>query len=209
MADKGYAFGHALLAAVADRPPNFADDFETTEKGWYLEHPSGQLEYEGGEIVLTSVPGDYCTTALSSWHPTYADFVLQIDIRFVSGGEGSDFQINVRRRDGAGYILHGMLGHSVSIFREIRGGECSQIPTTAVWQSDMRPAWETVRYQLVAQGPTLAVFADERLVFFAVDPEYAQYPASGEVQLSTCVGSATAAEVHYDNLKIWDISDLP
>ena len=62
------------------------------------------------------------------------------------------------------------------------------------------------RVQIIAKGSRIAISANGEPIALVVDPQPLQ---GGGVSLVVCNNSSTQAEGRFDNLKIWDISDLP
>jgi hypothetical protein len=91
-----------ILAAIADRPPDYVDDFSDPGSGWYVGTrtteetggwETGEAGYEDGEYFIVvdsgSAPGEggknaICMTGDWSWLPTFPDLVPEVDVRFVS-----------------------------------------------------------------------------------------------------------------------------
>jgi hypothetical protein len=72
----------------------------------------------------------------------------------------------------------------------------------------VRAGFEPNRLQILAVGPRIAVYVNGELALFATDPDYDERYKSGPFDLVVCNQSDTPLEARWDNLKIWDISDL-
>ncbi|RLC84092.1 MAG: hypothetical protein DRJ03_15250 [Chloroflexi bacterium] len=88
-ADQARAFAEPILAAIADRAPDYEDDFSTTDKGWGLD----QFEITNGVARATLVDGN--TAGLGPPWSVAKDFVLSFDSRQVSGSYGSGQTVNL------------------------------------------------------------------------------------------------------------------
>jgi len=214
-ADQARAFAEPILAAIADRSPDYADDFSDPGSGWPI-WPIGLTTtedawgYEDGAYFVSLTPlyrdpdGD-CSTSLRSDHaPQFSDFVLEVDAQFVSDGWGrwhvgfrqsesgtsaylmdifpnGDFQLHKSVNDDATTLAQ---GQDVSIFEEGLG--------------------TTNRLRIIAQGPWIAVYVNGELLCFAYDESLSR----GMITLGVSNFADTPLRVHFDNLKMWDISDL-
>ena len=72
-------FAGPILAAIADLPPTFQDDFSAGSAGWQSEDWCGNnIAYVQGELVITEC---------RAWRPNinYDDFVIKFDVRFLPG----------------------------------------------------------------------------------------------------------------------------
>jgi hypothetical protein len=72
------------------------------------------------------------------------------------------------------------------------------------------PAFEeglgaTNRLTIIAQGPRIAVYVNGELLCFAYDESL----SGGWIVLGVFNRGDTPLRVHFDNLKVWDITDLP
>ena len=66
---------------------------------------------------------------------------------------------------------------------------------------------ETNHLQIIAQGPQIAVYVNGEPSWFVYDESL----STGRINLRVYKGmtdSDTPLRVHFDNLKVWDISDL-
>jgi len=75
LAEEARAFAEPILAAIADRPPDYKDDFSDPGSGWSLRQSTeGEARYEDGEYVAVAAP-DYWSGGDSSLLPEFSDFV--------------------------------------------------------------------------------------------------------------------------------------
>jgi hypothetical protein len=63
--------------------------------------------------------------------------------------------------------------------------------------------YETNHLQIVVKGSQIAVFVNGKAGGFATDPL-----DGGRIAFSVCNFADTSLEARWDNLKIWDITDL-
>jgi hypothetical protein len=170
----------------------------------------GQVGYKDGKyFVLSTNP----SSAYGDWGgPWFADFVLKVDVRHVSGEGAEDGWFLVLRdwrRPNPGphgfYALEGRANSGVlHLWKHVDDDE----PTPNLF-GYLRPrinaGYSTNHMLVVLKGPWIAVYVNSRPVGLAYDELFRQ----GTVGLAAGTQSDTSMEVHYDNLKIWDISGLP
>ena len=67
---------------------------------------------------------------------------------------------------------------------------------------------ETNSLRIVAVGSQIALYVSRAPALCTDDPGYTECFKTGRIKLLVCHKGVTPLRVHYDNLKIWDISDL-
>lgn len=199
------AFAGPILAAIEDRPPDFEDDFSNPGSGWQIgtralqeaNQESGEQGYAGGEYFVETAAA-HCNSGGSIALPKVRDLVLEVDGRLMAVQDG-DWQVHVRNEYAISIELGGMVilggneqGEAVSLFKYqgpfIRGGV----------QAD--------HLQIIARGPQLAVFVNGQLAGYLEDPQRAR---EGDISFAVCSPGDAPLRAQWDDLKIWDISDLP
>jgi len=211
VADQVRAFAEPILAAIADRPPDYKDDFSDPGSGWSLRRSTeGEAGYEDGEYVAVAAPG-YASGGDSSLLPELSDVVLEIDVRFVSGDDGN-WAVGLRRRWENQTVGYGVMvrpsRQEVEINR--RGvGEKWWTTLTSVRKPFIKPGYETNHLQIIAKGPQIAVAVNGEWATLVADPGYTTQLEKGRIRLDAGNEDGGAPlRVHFDNLKIWIISDL-
>ncbi|RMD60916.1 hypothetical protein D6833_08940, partial [Candidatus Parcubacteria bacterium] len=132
MADQARAFAEPILQAIADRPPDFEDDFSNPGSGWDIGErgPSeddweyGETGYTDGEYFIAANPG-YCREARPHLWPEFSDLVLEIDGRFTSG-DADVWQVHLRHKDtnpATGYIVSVNIAGELTVSRYDERGE--------------------------------------------------------------------------------------
>jgi hypothetical protein len=221
-ADQARALAEPILDAIADRPPDYQDDFSNPGSGWgqgAIVDPSGWEEgrvgYADGEYYVRAAQAKRrpqstapvtCASAVNPPAPAFRDMVLEVDGRFMQIQEG-DWQLTIDR--------HPELERNLSMrFRAERGAWMvsvadGQETDLAEWQGfPIRGGLESNRLQIVVVGPQVALYANGEPALFGVDPYFAESYATGQSGLSVCNFADTPLEARWDNLRIWDISDL-
>jgi hypothetical protein len=211
MANQVRAFAEPILATIADRPPDYRDDFSDPGSGWSLRQSTeGEAGYEDGEYVAVAAPS-YISGGESSLLPEFSDFVLEVDGRFVSGDDGH-WGVGLRRVSGFGTAV----GYSVMVRPSGRveivrrgAGEKWWTSLTSVRETFIKPGYETNHLQIIAKGPQIAVAVNGEWATLVTDPYYTTQLEKGTIRLDANNEDGGAPlRVQWDNLRIWDISDL-
>ena len=212
VAEQVRAIAEPILAAIADRPPDYKDDFSDPGSGWSLRQSTeGEAGYEDGEYVAVAAPG-YVSGGESSLLPEFSDFVLEIDGRFVSG-DGGHWGVPLRRweKQSAVPLGYGVLvTFSGEVWIVRRGvGEEKWTNLTSVREPFIKPGYETNHLQIIVKGAQIAVAVNGEWATLVTDPYYTTQMEKGRIRLDADNdGGGTPLRVQWDNLKIWDISDL-
>jgi serine/threonine protein kinase len=203
--DKAQAFAGPTLTAIGDRPPDYEDGFGDPGSGWTLLKTSDvETGYQDGEYIVIASP-DYSTYADSTVLPAFTDFALEVDGRFAAGEVGywgaswqwGDDQVT-------GVLIPFLPGPVQMVHCE--GADCS--PLGDVRNPALNPAGETNHLQVIVKGPEIAIALNGEWQILATDLYYTT--DEGRRMRFEVLNSGTAPlEVLWDNLKIWDITDLP
>jgi serine/threonine-protein kinase len=199
--DKALAFAEPILAAIADRLPDYADDFGDPESGWTLVKTTDiEAGYQDGKYAITVEP-DYSTSSDAASLPTFADFVVEIDGEFASGDSGywgvswywSENQITG--------VLIPFSGPVQMVHCE---EECSSLGE--IREPSLNPDYEANHLQIVVKGSEIAIALNGEWQVLATDLYYTG--AEGrQIRLEIQNLGDDPLEVRWDNVKIWDISD--
>jgi len=207
-ADYARAFAEPILAAIANRPPDYEDDFSNPGSGWYTHQDErGAIGYTDGKYFVRSTLVD---NAFGDWGgPVFSDFVLEVEAQFVSGEEGNWFIVLRDWREPnppqPGFYHIGRYLHEDSLFFSTHKGAQD---TNSFFQRVphiVKPDDKVTRVMAIFKGNQLAFYANGRPVGLVTDDTYSR----GAIGLAA--GTARddiPLEVHFDNLKVWDISDL-
>ena len=209
-AEQAHAFAAPILVAIADRAPDFEDDFGNQASGWYIgSSDECECGYEDGALSISvkhpTPPGTPTCESRSNRAPAFSDFALEVDVRAVSGVEGK-WAILIRDSPSRHHIVE--FEPTKDEFQWIR--VLDGVPTTLAQEmgvSAFNVGYETNHLQIIAQGPRIAVYANGEPVWFVYDESL----RVGEIALRAGifdVSTSAPFHVHFDNLRVWDISDL-
>lgn len=187
------------LDSIADKTPDYEDDFSNPASGWPTDQNSrGETGYKDGEYLISSNYDCY-----GSSPPTdrlFSDFVLEMDVRFINQVEGAAlviFRDNTPASYGANLSPSGWFNFHKNvngIHIELLG---TQVPELSF------QAWDTSKHlTLIARQDRMAFYVNGNFVIALSDTSSSQ----GAFNFGVC--SSTSLQASIDNLKIWDISDL-
>jgi len=206
------AFAEPILAAIAGREPTLSDDFSDPGSGWEIKTRHwGEIGYQDGEyFIIVNPPG--CNLVVAPV-PEVSDFVLEIDGRFVSGIDGGIFlqlyswYVDFR----SSYHPYPISGDYTVCVRPDGGLSIRRrVNTEGVYLCDIdgdaiKWGYETNHLQIIAKGPQIALYVNGEPLCLVYDETL----STGRIELRACCGhDDTPLRVHFDNFKIWDISDL-
>jgi len=217
-ADQARAFAEPILAAIADRPPDFEDDFSDPASGWPI-WPIGLTAagdawgYEDGAYFVSLTPsyrdpdGDCSTSLRSDRAPWSSDFVLEVDAQFVSGGWGR-WHVGFRQSESgtSSYLMDIFPNGDFQLHKSVNDDATTLVQGQDVSVSSFEEGLGTTnRLAIIAQGPWIAVYVNGELLCFAYDESLSR----GVIALGISNFADAPLRVHFDNFKVWDITDLP
>ncbi len=209
-----------ILTAIAERQPDFQDDFSDPASGWSAgtlqdEPHYGESGYIDGEYFVTAFSpvssGDTaCMQGRLLSEPQYSDFVLDVDARFVTGGTGS---LIVQFRDWFNELTNQYGKYSAGLdtgtMLFINRGDIGQTVDLAMAQGleGINPGLETNSLRVIAQGTQIALYINGSPALYIDDEGVSERFASGWFKFLVCNKGSAPLQVNFDNLKIWDLSD--
>jgi Tol biopolymer transport system component len=203
-------FADPILAAIAERGPDYADDFDDPESGW----PSGSTAggdkwgYQDGDyfISATYLPqGECCIDARTERVPWFSDFVLEVNAQVASGERGT-WGVVFRDSPGNGEepsAHYGVRLHSdgaLGLWKNV-GGDHTDLAEADVPAASFEEGGAN-RLTIVAQGPRIAVYLNGEPVWFVHD----ESSSRGMIALmAENMTPDTPLQVRFEGLKAWDI----
>jgi TolB protein len=206
-ADQARAFAEPILKAIADRRPDYQDDFSNPKSGWtiasYAEgERAGESGYKDGEYFLVANPASVQYPAVHSWlevpAPEVSDFVVEFEARIVSAGDGSiyaHFRVQEKNVYAATVATDGQLRLGTETI--------SSSKDLAVTRTDPIKAGQTNRIRIIAQGPQIALYLNGQPMLMTRQ----EFIDRGGIILGIWNGSRTPMQVNFDNFKVWHIAD--
>jgi len=183
-------FAQPILAALADRSPSFQDDFEAGSAGWEKDDCKGSMQYIDGELVITN-----CRVFRPN--TDWRDLALQIDMHFIKGtNSSSEWALHFRDVGNSGHVFSLYHNGNLAItFTKAHGDS-----TPLDFRNSSLSNDQTHQILLIAKGERLAFYLDGQPLYYAENDEYL---------FGRCVFFAESGAAAMDNLRIWDISNIP
>jgi hypothetical protein len=207
------ALAEPILDSIGDRPPDYQEDFSNPASGWPGgSTPAGdEWGYQDDAYVIATTnrpQGICCFGARPDPEPFFSDFVLELDAQFLAGEEGM-WSLTFRDLAGdetpAGHYAVGFWPDgSFRVWKNVDGTHIK------LKQADQPPfAFEDGfgphHLTVVAQGPEIAFYMNGEPLWYVRDESLSQ----GGIQLTVENAEPdTLLRARYDNLKIWNISDV-
>jgi hypothetical protein len=182
----------------------YQDDFSPGETGpWFLEGDDvGRALVDGGQLVIAiDQPNtiQYATLA----EMAFSDFVLEVDVRQVSGSPESSFGLLARMPDPAQFYRFEITGDGLFMVerRNADGGWTRYLadwtPSPAINQGLNVPN----RLKVVARGANLAFYANDILLHEVGDALF----TTGAIALDAGTFGAGGLQVAFDNLVVSEL----
>ncbi len=199
-------FAEPILKAIANRPPDFSDDFSKPSSGWALgplsdanKNPMGDRGYKDGEYFLESLPNQVMPARRNDL--IYSDFVAKVDVRFISGSASSLWAFEFRSDYRLYYGMDGRMGLAAGL----RGIKPSR--SLGSW-GPFRSGLETTQLLVIARGLSIYIYLNGEEAAFVRDEAFTDTRAAMDIWVASN-DPQKGARIHLDNFKIWDISNLP
>ncbi|GEM_PF-3561334 len=214
-AERARAFAEPILAAIADRPPVFEDDFSNPNSGWEIStfdegERAGEAGYLEGEYFIVAAPAssEYLNRHGYVHVPILqmSDFVLTKDVHFISQDsfdwESGFFYFHFRIGQDGHYGVNLTPNGSGGLDKYTAGEERPAI--LAEFTNAPVDAGSGNQLQVIAHGSQFAVFLNNQLLAFIEDRTLHR----GGFVLGIANSGNLPLRMQIDNVKIWDISDL-
>jgi hypothetical protein len=225
-------FAEPILKAIENQPPKFQDNFSDPNSNWIVGkqtmnlppegevtnpgmYQDGETGYLNGEYFTIAAPKT-CIGGFNSRVGVYQDFVAEFDVRFISGSEG-DWEFHFHSQSAPHsevYALNLIINTDYLEFQKSAVGASPE--TWGIGRTpggEMEGGLESNHIVLIVRGTEMAVYANGMPVLHILDTPYSEKSTTGEFSLVTChMGNDPAGEpveARWDNLKLWDISNLP
>jgi predicted Ser/Thr protein kinase len=208
-ADRARAFAEPIMAAIAGRPPDYADDFGDPNSGWPLIR-NQKLEAEYGEGEYAVVVKPFQNFAIGHGIlPRYRDVIFQADVRLASefsghwgvswnweeeGDRTSSFWVPATPTKNEASLVH------------CDGGNCFAFDTVS--RSLFDPMDQVNRVTILLKGPQIAIAVNGDWVHSSSDLDYTG-SQTRYFQLQMDSYFSTPVKAYWDNVKMWNITDVP
>ncbi len=208
-------FAEPILASIADRAPDFQEDFSEEGPIWFFEEvacPNNGCSLSDGALSMVAYPVDNKDGWASQPFPCcsgFKTFVMRVDVNTekLSGENAANIAYSDVRRDG---------GRSTVVFEynfELKSGRrwYSLIGPSGMYGVDTGQLSGSVppqiTFTLISMGSRFAVYLNDIPVTFG---EYSGGQHQPEFSLRAWAdGGGGPALVEYDNLMIWNLDNIP
>jgi polar amino acid transport system substrate-binding protein len=216
-AEQAEAFAEPILAAIADRPPDYQDAFSDPESGW----PIGldiyaSWGYENGAYFIQVPPirsitsGAPCIDSGSDIKPLFSDFVLEVEAQvgdYEWGTWHTCFRYLPETLEQLGptfYCVDFSPDGVSNLYKNIDSAPTSLVQSPSISSFDFGTPNHLM---IIAHGPQIAIYMNGEPVTLVYDEPSRRARIS--LELGACNGADVLIRVYFDNLKVWDITNLP
>jgi formylglycine-generating enzyme required for sulfatase activity/tetratricopeptide (TPR) repeat protein len=214
------AFADPILTAIAKRSPVLDEDFSDVNSGWPVGSTTNGDKWgytdEVYSLVVTSLyrnnSGAPCLDLSPNRQPQFSDFVLEVDAQFVSGTAGnwhlllSNIQSSLLGSDNT-YSVINFFPDGTFLFTKDHDSDQIDIVKGSTPSAFMLGTG-TNQVTIIAQGTRMAAYINEEPLFLVNDATWQD--AMRELSFGACndAGKDSPLQVRFDNLKVWDVTDL-
>jgi hypothetical protein len=207
-------FAEPILTAIADRPPDFEEDFSQAGPTWYLETlncPDNGCSLSEDVLSVAALPGNnkggWAEQPLGPCCSGFKAFMMQVEVDpskltdentasiwyIANLYEGNKFTTKFQLT----FELKNDLRWSSWIGPSGFGGNSGQLP---------RSAQLPIIFTLISRNSMLAVYLNDIPVTFV---EYAGEQYKPEFELCAWSAGSTTAHAEFDNVKVWNLDNIP
>lgn len=217
-----HAFAEPILDAIANQPPDYEDDFSdsTGSPGMQTANTSDGFSQVGivdGELFIKIEPaGDSENNFCAGYQnnhamPLFSDLVIEVDGRFSDGFDDPStwWSVHFRQNSKPFRRYHVVLYNDKDPKISLHASVESEIDLGRYWGAPINAGAETDHLQIVAKGSQIAVYTNGEQIIYSADNDYSDQLQEGYVTFQICSANETPRELRLDNLRVWDISDLP
>lgn len=223
---QAHAFMDPILESIANRPPDYLDDFSNPNSGWPVGiqpyngsgHEDGIVGYENGEYFITAAEAKYphendpqlkvtCQSAYHSPSVTVWNFVMEVDARFPTPDESEDWRDWQMKFWKESAYYYGVLispNGQVSFHTNVP-------PQTFLDSNDRLETFSASAFDYNGGLNHLVVTGKESTVAMTLNGEVVVYIDNlpprepGPIGFVVCNFSPNPFRAQWDNLKIWHL----
>jgi len=201
--EQARAFAEPILTAIADRQPDFEDDFSTSGRGWQLFE--SYVRIENGSLEISVPEGETYGSAEHS-QMRASNFVFQVDVRadVLERIPEHVSKVDILLRE---QTLGG--SYSLSLYLQLAKWEIydhvdgTQLATGSLPDLDSMGQW--MKVVVVARGNQFAVFINDQPMAYFVDNTI----LDGQNKLGAGGPGGGRADAKFDNVKFWNLDNVP
>jgi hypothetical protein len=198
--EQARTFAEPILTAIAQRKPDFEEDFSTVNPDWGFCTSPGTSAIEAGVARFQISQGDSCM-----WNDkalTGKDFVLQFDSRLVSGDTTSQIMIHFHNVTNSHHFW-------LSLTPAIQAWDITKqwggdFPMLASGEGAVSSVGETTQITMITQGSRFALYLNQTPMGFFEDRNLDN---AGKTIFHCMTVSPAVCE--FDNVKFWNLANIP
>lgn len=199
--EQALAFAEPILQSIANRKPDFADDYSIDNKGWSGGNlqPDESAVIKNGAARLTVKDKDvsFGNEALNR-----KDFILKLDARVAEGDKATQLIVNFHTLSSEYwfYVVVNSAGNTWLVDKNVPGDQRN----LANGIGNVSPFGETTQIMIVARGSRAAIYLNDTPVAYFEDTDFDTSGGTGLFCQS--LGQAVC---EFDNVEFWDLANVP
>ncbi len=199
-AEQARSFAEPILKTIADRTPDFADDFSegpgVGAASWGFAGNDRRARVTAGVAVVPASEGN---VYFGHHALVKQDFILQVDSRVASGNPDTNLIVNFHNRSGKNwYYLSMNIGAGKWAVLKLFDGRLTNL---AAGSGHLSPLGQATKVMIVARGTQGAVYLNGAPAGYFDDADF----KVGGYTLFLCE-SGGEAMCEFDNVKLWDLA---
>jgi hypothetical protein len=194
------AFAEPILKAIANRPPDFADDFSAADRGWeWDDRMAGQIQIANGVMQVNGVGGHGIFPPHNLLKSR--DFVFELEVRLLDGQciMGTFF----RQQTSAIHYSFTIHGNSDS-WHVNEAGE-RQSPKMKGYDNVL-PEGQSNRIVIIGRGNQFAVYLNGKPTAYLED---STFPNAGNLMPTFSSESGQPVKGEFDDVQYWNLDNVP
>ncbi len=207
-------FAEPILAAIADVPPDYEEDFSQAGPTWYLETvncPDNGCTLSDGVLSVVALPGNshygWAGQPLGSCCLGFKAFVMQVevDLSKLTGENTAAIWYISNIYEGSKFTT--TFQFYLELKKDLRWFSWTD-PPGVVFDSGQLPGstLQPILFTLISRNSMLAVYLNDIPVTFFENAGEQYQP---NFELSAWSDGTTTAKVKYDNARVWNLENIP
>ena len=197
---KARAFAEPILKVIANRPPDFADDFGTADRGWQWDgRMAGQIHIANGVMQVNGVGGHGIFPPHNLLKSR--DFIFEFQVRLLDRQStmGAFF-----RQQNAN-IHYSFIIHGNSDSWHVNAAGEQQSPKMRGYDNVL-PQGQSNRIVIIGKGNQFAVYLNGKPTAYFED---STFPNAGNLMPTFASESGQPVKGEFDNVQYWNLDNVP
>lgn len=199
-AEQARAFAEPILQAIANRPPDFEDDFSAGGPGWtWDDRMAGQVNIVDGVMQVNGTGGHGIFPPQNLLRSQ--NFVFEFDARLKSRGDMGTF-FRQQKAD----VWYGFFLYRNNANGYWRVNVSSTQTALAQGTGSTFAIGKTDQVRIIARGKQFAVYLNGQPIAYFED---ATFPEAGNLMPTFAGESGKSVQGEFDNFKFWNLDNVP